>query len=453
MSAFAIRQTHTRAAQAPVNLGTAANFAVLGGSTVTNTGPSVVTGDLGVSPGSAVTGFPPGTVFGAVHQADAVASQAQTDLTTAYNDAAGRTPAAALPGDIGGLTLTPGVYKASSSLGLTGTVTLDGQGDPNAVFIIQVGSALTTASSSVVRLINGAQACNVIWQIGSSATLGTGSTFRGNILALTSITVTTGTNIFGRTLARNGAVTLDTNVISKDDCQSTPTPTPTVTVTNTVTATPTVTATATVTATPTVTVTAQPTATPTVTVTAQPTATPTVTVTAQPTATPTVTVTAQPTATPTVTVTAQPTATPTVTATRTVTAQPTATPTVTATRTVTAQPTATPTVTATRTVTAQPTATPTVTVTAKPTATPTVTATRTVTAQPTATPTVTVTARPRVIVTPCRPTGSHSSGLTSSTTSSHSNGKTDVDIDHHGRAYHRSMTHMREVQLPRWILR
>jgi Ice-binding-like len=277
MTALVLRQSYARAATAPVNLGTAGNFAVLGGQTVTNTGPSVITGDLGVSPASAVTGFPPGTVFGTIHAADAVAAQAQVDLTAAYNDAAGRAPATALPGDIGGMTLTPGVYNASSSLGITGTVTLDGQGDPNAVFIIQVGSALTTASGSVVNLINGAQACNVFWQVGSSATLGTGSTFSGNILALTSITATTGANVNGRLLARNGAVTLDTNVVSRADCA--PTPTPTVTVTQTVTATPTVTVTSTVTATPTVTVTATVTASPTVTVTA----TPTVTVTARPT--------------------------------------------------------------------------------------------------------------------------------------------------------------------------
>lgn len=227
MSVFAVRPPHARAATAPVNLGTAGNFAVLAGSTVTNTGPTVVTGDLGVSPGSAVTGFPPGTVIGTIHAADAVAATAQTDLTAAYTDAAARTPATALPGDIGGLTLTPGVYNASSSLGLTGTVTLDAQGDPNAVFIIQVGSTLTTASGSVVNLINGAQACNVFWQVGSSATLGTNSTFRGNILALTSITATTGVNVLGRLLARNAAVTLDTNIVSRAVCAPTPAPVPT----------------------------------------------------------------------------------------------------------------------------------------------------------------------------------------------------------------------------------
>jgi len=213
MTAVVAGGSRAHAADAPVNLGTAAGFAVLAGSTVTNTGPTVVNGDLGLSPGTAVTGFPPGTVDGTVHAADAAAAQAQADLTTAYNDAAGRTPTALVAGDLGGMTLTPGVYRSSSSLGITGTLTLDGQGDPNAVFIIQMGSTLTTASGSVVRLINRAQATNVFWQVGSSATLGTNSTFSGTILALTSITVTTGVKIFGRVLARNGAVTLDTDII------------------------------------------------------------------------------------------------------------------------------------------------------------------------------------------------------------------------------------------------
>src|ERR1700722_6020166 len=149
------------AATAPVNLGTAASFAVLAGSTVTNTGPSTINGDLGVSPGTAVTGFPPGTVNGTIHAADAVAGQAQSDLTTAYNDAASRTPPVVVSGDLGGLTLTPGVYKARSWIGLTGALTLDAQGDSSAVFVFQVGSTLTTASASHVNLINGAQACNV----------------------------------------------------------------------------------------------------------------------------------------------------------------------------------------------------------------------------------------------------------------------------------------------------
>ncbi len=208
------------AAEAPVALGTDTGYAVLGGSTVTNTGPSVINGDLGLSPGTSVTGFPPGTVHGVQHVADATAAQAQSDLTAAYNDAAGRTPTTTLtsPGDIGGTTLTPGVYRAASSLNLTGTVTLDAQGDPNAVFIFQIGSTLITAPASNVSLVNGAQACNVFWQVGSSATIDTTSSFKGSILALTSITVNTGAVIEGQALARNGAVTLDTNTITRAAC-------------------------------------------------------------------------------------------------------------------------------------------------------------------------------------------------------------------------------------------
>ena len=175
-------QLSASAAEPQVGLGTAGSFAVLAGATVTNTGPSTIVGDLGVSPGSAVTGFPPGTVIGAQHAADAVALQAQSDLTTAYNDAAGRTPATSVAGDLVGRTLVSGVYKSTSSLGLTGTLTLDAQGDPNAVFIFQIASTLITGSASNVNLIGGAQACNVFWQVGSSATLGTNSTFVGTSL-------------------------------------------------------------------------------------------------------------------------------------------------------------------------------------------------------------------------------------------------------------------------------
>src|SRR6478735_1772767 len=174
--------------QAPVGLGTATSFAVLAGAAVTNTGPSMISGDLGVSPGTAVTGFPPGLVSnGTIHSADAVAAQAQADLTTAYNDAARRTPRDAVPPDLGGLTLLPGVYNRATTMGLTGTVTLNAQGNPNAVFIFQAGSSLITASNSTVALINGASPCNVYWQVGSSATLGTNTTFVGTIMALTSI--------------------------------------------------------------------------------------------------------------------------------------------------------------------------------------------------------------------------------------------------------------------------
>ena len=202
-------------------LGSAQSFSVLGGSTVTNTGSTVITGDLGVSPGRAITGFPPGVVTGGqIHAADAVAAQAQKDVTTAYDSLAGQScTGGSLTGkDLGGLTLTAGTYCYSSSAQLTGTVTLDAQDNPNAVFIIQIASTLTTASNSSVKLINGGTGCNVFWQVGTSATLGTGTTFVGNIVALTSITLTTKAGISGRALARNGAVTLDTNTVSAVAC-------------------------------------------------------------------------------------------------------------------------------------------------------------------------------------------------------------------------------------------
>jgi hypothetical protein len=208
------------AAQAPVGLGTDASYAVLGGSTVTNTGPSVLNGDLGLSPGSSVTGFPPGIVHGAKHVADAPALQAKSDLVIAYNDTAGRAPTASVAGDLVGRTLTAGVYKSTGPLGLTGTLTLNAQGNPHAVFIFQIAKTLITGSASRVRLIGGAQACNVFWQVGSSATLGTHSSFKGTIMALTSIAVQTGTVIQGRAMARNGAVTLDTNTITRPLCST-----------------------------------------------------------------------------------------------------------------------------------------------------------------------------------------------------------------------------------------
>src|ERR1035441_6282518 len=208
-------------AQAPVQLGTAGNFAVLAGSTVTNTGPSVISGSVGLDPGSAVVGFPPGIVLaGTTQVANGVALQAKSDLVTAYNDAAGRSSTATVSGDLAGRTLTPGVYTSASSLGLSGALTLDAQGDPNAVFVFQAGSTLIVGSSSQVNLIGAAQACNVYWQVGSSATIGTGAAFVGNILALTSITMTTGATLQGRALARNGAVTLDTNTITRPLCTS-----------------------------------------------------------------------------------------------------------------------------------------------------------------------------------------------------------------------------------------
>src|SRR5579884_2776553 len=220
----------TAFAQAAPTLGTAQSFAVLGGSTVTNTGPTIVVGDLGVSPGTAVTGFPPGTVTGGtIHAADAVALQAQADTTAAYIDLAGRAcdTTFGVPTDLAGMTLVPGVYCFSSSAALTGALTLDGGGNADAVWIFKVGSTLITGSNSSILLINSAQQCNDFWQIGSSATLGTGTKFVGNILALTSISLLTNTTLSGRALARNGAVTMDTNTVSFAACVAPPvTPVP-----------------------------------------------------------------------------------------------------------------------------------------------------------------------------------------------------------------------------------
>jgi hypothetical protein len=201
----------------PVPLGSAGNFKSLAGVGVTNTGSTTIAGgNLGLSPGSAVTGFPPGMMVApaVMHITDPTAAQAQVDLTTAYNYAAGLPGAAVLPGDLSGLTFTPGLYKTSSSVMLSaGNVTLDAQGNANAVFIFQIGSTLTTLGGTQVVLAGGAQAKNIFWQVGSSATLGTTSIFYGTILALQSITLDTGATLHGRALARNAAVTLDTNVV------------------------------------------------------------------------------------------------------------------------------------------------------------------------------------------------------------------------------------------------
>ena len=202
----------------PATLGSAGTFAILAGSTVTNVAGTTTTieGDVGVWPGGAITGLPAGQPSpGTIHAADGVAAAAQGDLTTAYVDLDGRVCGTNLTSlDLGGMTLAPGVYCFDTSAGLTGTVTFDGNGDPNAVFVIQIGSTLTTASGSAVDLIDSAQAENVYWLVRSSATLGTGTSFQGNIVALESITLTTGASLNGRALARNAAVTLDTNAVT-----------------------------------------------------------------------------------------------------------------------------------------------------------------------------------------------------------------------------------------------
>ena len=199
---------------APVNLGSASEFTALASSAVTNTGATTVTGDLGVSPGTGLTGSP--TVIGALHLGDSVAAQGQLDLTTAYDDAAGRTLNSILvAGNLGGQTLAPGLYTSSSSLEITsGDLTLDAGGDGNAVFIFQMASTLTTTSGRQVILSGGAEASNIFWQVGSSATLGTNSVFKGTIMALASITLTTGATLDGRVLARTGAITFDGNIVT-----------------------------------------------------------------------------------------------------------------------------------------------------------------------------------------------------------------------------------------------
>jgi type VI secretion system secreted protein VgrG len=217
-----------------VGLGTAATYSVVAGTTVTNTGPSVLGQGVALNPGPSVVGFPPGTVLGTTEVANGVSLQAQSDLTTAYLDAAGRgVEFTQTNPDLVGQTLIPGVYAASAKapLSLSGQLVLDGQGNANAVFIFQTDSSLITGPGSTIELINGASECNIFWQVGSSATLATGSVFVGNILALTSISVQTGVVVHGRALARNGAVTLDNDIFTAPSCvPSTATEAPTTTV-------------------------------------------------------------------------------------------------------------------------------------------------------------------------------------------------------------------------------
>ncbi|HEY5265781.1 MAG TPA: ice-binding family protein [Acidimicrobiales bacterium] len=227
-----------------LTMGAAAPYAVLAGSTITNTGSSVITGSIGLSPGTSITGFPPGTVTGSTDPANAASLAAMNASTAAYLVAAGETPFTTVPAGTlgGGAPLGPGVYQSASSLSLTGPLTLDAGGNPDAVFIFQSGSTLTTATGSSVVLTGGAQACNVFWQVGSSATLGTTTAFQGTILALTSATLNTGATVNGRVQAQTGAVTLNGNTITVPTCLAVP---PTTTTTTAVTTTTTLPATTT----------------------------------------------------------------------------------------------------------------------------------------------------------------------------------------------------------------
>ncbi|MGB3442322.1 MAG: ice-binding family protein [Actinophytocola sp.] len=203
------------AATAPVELGTAGTYSVLAGSTITNTGPTVLDGDLGLSPGTGLTGFPPGVVNGTTEVANAAAATAKTDLTTAYGDAAGRATTTTVPTELGNTTLTDGVYdSADGTFSITGVLTLDGLGDANSVFIFKTAATLTTASGSAVNLVNGARADHVFWQVGDFATLGVDSSLAGSVLALTSITAGSGADVTGRLLVIDGGATLEDNTIS-----------------------------------------------------------------------------------------------------------------------------------------------------------------------------------------------------------------------------------------------
>jgi type VI secretion system secreted protein VgrG len=198
------------------SLGAAAGFAVLGASTVTCTGPSVVTGDVGVSPGTGITGFnPPCTITGTIHAGDAAAAQAHADLGIAYGALAGASCEHNLTGqDLGGQTLAPGIYCFDTTVGVTGALTLDGGGDSTAVWIFQVGTAITTATGSSVVMAGSGKPANVFWQVGSSATIGTATAFQGNLLAYATITLVSGSSVVGRALALNAAVTMDNNSVS-----------------------------------------------------------------------------------------------------------------------------------------------------------------------------------------------------------------------------------------------
>jgi hypothetical protein len=228
--ALALLAAPAAAQAAPVGLGTAGPFVVLAGAKVTNVGPSVLNGNLGISPGTELEGFGlPAVIIGSTHATNEVAAKAQLDLTTAYDVAAGQSVLAAndLSGtDLGERKLSPGTYRYNAAALLTGALTLDAEGDPNAEFVFQIGSQLTTESASSVLLVNGASPCNVYWQVGSSADLGTTTAFQGNLMALTSISLKNGATVLGRMLARNGQVSLINNVLTRPLCETGPTTPP-----------------------------------------------------------------------------------------------------------------------------------------------------------------------------------------------------------------------------------
>lgn len=241
--AIFINPASSNAAGPTINQGTTTSFGVLAATTITNTGPTTISGtaggNIGLAPGSAFTGSTTVTASGAQHIADAVATTAQTDLVTAFNDISAPTPTLLASPELASQVLIPGTYSTTAgTFANSGALTLDAKGDANAVFIFQAATTLITSTGSTMTLVNGAQACNVYWKVGSSATLGTNSTFVGHIYALTTITANSGATIQGQLLARTGAVNLNANTITNPAC-ATPTPTPTVSATPTPVATPT----------------------------------------------------------------------------------------------------------------------------------------------------------------------------------------------------------------------
>jgi hypothetical protein len=227
VSLTALPDSHSAlAAESPVGLGKADSFAVLAGRTVTNTGNTIVSGDVGVNAGSTIEGFPPGKIVnGDRHQADSLSALAQLDLTKAYLDAASRTDTTSKTYvALDNLTLQPGVYSSTLDLTLDGPLVLNG--DKNSVFIFKAARALEVGSNAKVSFTGGANACNVFWQVTSSATLQTGANFAGTVMALTTVTAKNGAAVTGRLLARNGEVTLINNAITRPTCATTPVPTP-----------------------------------------------------------------------------------------------------------------------------------------------------------------------------------------------------------------------------------